>query len=115
MLKTRLDIWTFSVAIVGVWTNPAPGQEYPSKSLRIVTSAPGGGTDFISRLLAQELSGPLGQQVVVDNRPTGVIPAQIVSQAPPDGYTLLVAGSTFATAPLLQKTPYDPVTDFSPI
>ena len=53
--------------------------------------------------------------VVVDNRPGGVIPGEIVSQAAPDGYTVLVTGGTLWTGPLLQPAPYDPVKDFAPI
>jgi tripartite-type tricarboxylate transporter receptor subunit TctC len=53
--------------------------------------------------------------VIVDNRPGGIIQGEIVSQALPDGYTLLSVGSTFIVGPLLSKTPYDPVKDFSPI
>lgn len=93
----------------------ASGQTYPSKSIRIVTGGAGGGTDFVARLIAQELSGRWSQQVVVDNRPSGVIPGDIVSKAAPDGYTLLVDGATFWTEPLIETTPYDPVKDFSPV
>ncbi|MSP98388.1 MAG: hypothetical protein EXR29_14470 [Betaproteobacteria bacterium] len=56
--------------------------------------------------------GPLGQQLVVDNRPT-VFLAEIVAKAPPDGYTLLVTGSTHWITPLLEKTAYDPIKDFA--
>ena len=67
----------------------------------------------MARLLAQALTGPLGQQVVVHNRPTGVIPGEIVAKAVPDGYTLAVVGGAFWIAPLLRKTPYDTTKDFS--
>jgi len=66
-------------------------------------------------MIAASLSGPLGQQVVVDNRPSGVIPGEIVSKAPPDGCTLLVSGSSLWISQLLQSVPFDPVRDFSPI
>ena len=69
----------------------------------------------MARLIAQGISGPLGQPVIVDNRASGIIPGEIVAKAPPDGYTLLVGGGSLWIAPLLQKTPYDPVRDFSPI
>src|SRR5262245_29137354 len=82
-------------------------QSYPERPLRIVAGSAGGGADFIARLIAQGITGPLGQPVIVDNRPTGVIPPEIVSKAPPDGYTLLVSGSNFWIGPLLQATPYD--------
>ena len=90
-------------------------QGYPTESIRIVTAAAGGGTDFVSRLIARAIAGPLGQQVLVDNRPSGVIPGDVVAKARPDGHTLLLAGGILWIGPLLQKTPYDPVRDFSPI
>jgi tripartite-type tricarboxylate transporter receptor subunit TctC len=92
-------------------------QSYPSKPIRILTAAAGGGSDLNSRLIAQGISGPLGQQVLVDNRAgSGVIPAQALMQAAPDGYTLLLYGSTIWLLPFLQaNVPYDPVRDFSPV
>lgn len=92
------------------------GQNYPNKSIRIVTSAIGGSTDFVARLIAQGISGPLGQHVIVDNRGSGIITGQLVMQAPPDGYTLLVAGPTFWLAPFLYDgLPWDPVRNFTAI
>jgi len=90
-------------------------QTYPVKPIRIVTSSAGGGTDFVSRLLAAGISGSLGQQIVVDNRST-VLTGGVVAQSAPDGYTLLLNGTSFWLAPLLQdKLPYDAVRDFAPI
>ena len=91
------------------------GQAFPNRPVRVVTGSPGGGSDFSARLIAQGISGPLGQPVIVENRPTGVVPPDIVSKALPDGYTLLLTGSNFWIGPLLQKVPFDPVNDFSPI
>ena len=91
------------------------GQEYPSKPVRIVTSGAGGSSDLIARMVAEGITGSLGQQVIVDNRPSGVIPGQVVSQAAPDGYTVLLGGNSLWVAPLLQNTPYDVARDFSPI
>lgn len=94
----------------------ALGQDYPNRPLRLVSPGPGGGADFVARFVAQGISGPLGQQVVVENRPAGVIPGQIVSKAPPDGYTMMVNGNSFWIAPLMRDgVPYDPMKDFSPI
>jgi len=89
-------------------------QDFPTKPIRIVTSAAGGGNDFAARLVAQGLSGNVGQQVIVDNRNSVVAP-EIVAKTPPDGYSLLLVGSSFWVMPLLQNTSYDPVTDFSPV
>jgi tripartite-type tricarboxylate transporter receptor subunit TctC len=89
------------------------GQDYPNKPIRVVTTAPGGGADVVMRVVAQGLAPTQGQPMVIDNR--GLIGAELVSRAAPDGYTLLVDGSSVWISSLLQKTPYDPVKDFSPI
>ena len=89
---------------------------YPSKPVRIVTIGPGGTNDVATRLLAQALIGPLNQQVIVENRPSGVIPGETVAKAVPDGYTLLFAGGTLWVTPLMQdRVPYDAIRDFAPI
>lgn len=94
----------------------ACAQDYPSKPIRLVTSAPGGGADFVARLAAQELSALMGKQVVVDNRGSGIIVGEIVSKAPPDGYTVLVSGPTFWLAPFLfERLSWHPVRDFAPV
>src|SRR4051812_4833633 len=76
---------------------PAQAQTYPSKPVHLILGLPaGGGAGVIARLVAQELSQVLGQQVVVENRPgaSGVIAADAVAKAPPDGYTLFLGGSS---------------------
>src|SRR5258706_5710658 len=93
----------------------ALGQDYPAKPIRIVTVAAGGGADLTARIIAQGISGPLGQPVVVDNRANGVVAGEIVSKSPPDGYTLTVAGGAIWLTPLMRKVPYDVVTDLLPI
>ena len=90
----------------------AHAQEYPVKPIRIITSPVGGGNDFPARLIAAGLSGTLGQQILVDNRPTVLI-ADMVAKSPPDGYTLLLTGSAHWLAPLLDKVNYDPLRDFA--
>ena len=91
-------------------------QPFPTKAIRIVTGGTGSNSDLISRLFAQGLTGIVGQQVIVDNRPSGVILGEIVARAAPDGYTLLVSGSSFWLAPFLQdKLPWNPIRDFSPV
>jgi tripartite-type tricarboxylate transporter receptor subunit TctC len=103
-----------SAVAAGLTVAPAQAQNYPVKPIRIVTSPAGGGNDFPARLIARALSGPLGQQIVVDNRATILI-ADIVAKSPPDGYTLLVTGSAHWIGPLLDKVTYDAVRDFAPI
>jgi tripartite-type tricarboxylate transporter receptor subunit TctC len=114
MLKTRLAACLLSMGLT-VWTaGAALAQTYPGKPIRIITSPAGGGNDFPARLIARAISGPLGQQVIVDNRPTILI-AYLVAKAAPDGYTLLVTGSAHWLAPFFEKTNYDPIKDFAPI
>lgn len=96
-------------------SSAAPGQDYPVKPVRIITSGVGGGTDFTSRLIAQGLSVNMGQQVLVDNRASSVITGEFVSRAAPDGYTLLTAANSLWQGPLLQKVGYDAIRDFAPI
>lgn len=93
---------------------------YPAKPVRLIVGfVPGGGNDVIARLVAQKLSVAFGRQFVVDNRPGagGVIGAELAAKAPPDGYTLFLAGvATHAVNPNLQKSlPYDPVRDFEAV
>ena len=93
--------------------------DYPIKPVRIVVaSAPGGGDDFTSRVLADQLSVQLSQQFVVENRPgaAGVIGQLSVAKAPPDGYTLLLAGGSMAGARFVNaNATYDLARDFTPI
>jgi tripartite-type tricarboxylate transporter receptor subunit TctC len=107
-ISVRMFLLTMMVACAGV----ASGQAYPSKPVRITTYSVGGSNDFAARLLADGLAAPLGQPVIVDNRAGSVIPGEVVSKAPPDGYTILVAGGIFTILHLLQETPYDPIRDF---
>ncbi len=92
----------------------AIAQPFPSKPIRILTSAPGNSDDLAARLVAQGITGGLGQQAIVDNR--GVVAVEIAAKSPPDGYTLLLYGSPMWLAPFMRdKLPYDPVKDFAPV
>ena len=88
---------------------------WPNRPVRIVTSEPGGGSDFIARVVAQGLTQSLGQQVIVDNRAGTVTAAQIMTRAAPDGYTLLSYNNSLWTLPLLQPMFYDVLRDFIPV
>ena len=94
-------------------------QEYPVKSIRVIVPFPaGGGTDIITRVLAQRLTGALGQTVVTDNRAgaSGNIAAELAAKAAPDGYTLLFGNSSLAISPaVFRKLAYDPVKDLMPV
>jgi tripartite-type tricarboxylate transporter receptor subunit TctC len=101
---------------MAIGANAASGQEYPTRPVRVITVAAGGGTDLSLRLMAPVISGPLGQQVVVDNRGGGTIAIDTVAKAPPDGYTLLYYGSPLWLTPLLRNTvTFDYERDFLPI
>ena len=124
MLTSRRVVLMFSSAVAllgtggacGQTTSTGSGQGYPYKALRIVTSGVGGGSDFVARQIAQGISAPLGQPVIVENRGGGGIgTGEIVAQASPDGYTLIVGSNSLWIAPLLEKLPYDVVKDFAPI
>jgi tripartite-type tricarboxylate transporter receptor subunit TctC len=113
MPMLRLALRMLPIAPMLLAVGAVSGQDYPAKSIRIITSAPGGSSDFMSRLIAPGLTERLGQQVIADNR--GNFGGEILAKVPSDGYTLLVDGASLWTGPLLQKTPYDPVRDFAPV
>jgi tripartite-type tricarboxylate transporter receptor subunit TctC len=96
----------------------AAAQSFPVKPIRLVVPfAPGGGTDVTARYMGTRLAERLGQPVIVDNRPaaSGVVGADLVAKATPDGHTLLVVSVTFVISSALQKNlPYE-VKDFAPI
>ena len=111
---------TLAVSLAGLaMATGACAQNYPSKPIRlIVPFGPGGGTDLIARTLSSRLTEALGQSVVVDNRAGagGVIGADLVAKALPDGYTLMMGtpGPLTINPALLAKLPYA-LTDFAPI
>jgi tripartite-type tricarboxylate transporter receptor subunit TctC len=94
-------------------------QGYPTRPVRLVAaSAPGGTSDILARLLAQQLTTELGQQFVVENRAgaSGIIGTDVVAKAAPDGYTLLLIQPSLTINPhIFAKVPHDAVRDFAPI
>jgi tripartite-type tricarboxylate transporter receptor subunit TctC len=92
---------------------------YPQRAIRLlVPQAAGGGSDTIARFMAQKLGDSLGQQIVVDNRPgaAGMLGAEMVKQAAPDGHTLLLCAIDTITAPMVsRRKPFDGVKDFAPV
>ncbi|CAN5393142.1 tripartite tricarboxylate transporter substrate binding protein [soil metagenome] len=114
-------------ALAGTWlaagmaiTIPAHAQApaYPAKPIRIVMPyAPGGGSDIITRLIAERISTRLGQPVFVDSKPgaSGLIGTDVVAKAAPDGYTILMSNSSITSNPALYKLPYDTQRDLVPI
>ncbi len=114
MMKVRSIVGLVMSAATILSIATASGQAYPAKTIRIVTSEPGGGSDLTSRLLAQGLTGPLGQPVIVDNR-AGVIVVETVAKAPPDGYTILLSASMWLSPLFQPELSFDQVRDFLPI
>ena len=94
-------------------------QNYPSKPIRlIVPFGPGGVGDITSRAVAQKMSEAMGQQVVIDNRPSagGIVAAEMVAKSEPDGYTLMLLNNTNAvSAAMFKALPYDTVKDFATV
>ncbi len=98
----------------------ASAQAWPTRPLRLVVpfSAGAGILDIMARLVSQQLSAALGQQIVVDNKPGagGNVGAEIVAKAAPDGYTLLIAGPALVVSPFLYaRLDFDPLTDFAAV
>ena len=98
----------------------ATAQDYPNRTIRIIVPfTPGGATDVVTRIVAQKLSEQTGRQVVTDNRggAGGIVGAEAVAKAPPDGYTLVMgtSGTHAINVSLYPKLPYDPVKDFAPV
>ncbi|HYX00946.1 MAG TPA: tripartite tricarboxylate transporter substrate binding protein [Reyranella sp.] len=107
------------LALAGA-SSAARGQSWPSRPLRIVVpfAAGAGVLDIMARLVGRHLAEALGQQVVIDNRPGagGIVGAEVVAKAGPDGYTLLMGNTALVVAPYLYtKLPFDPLADFVPI
>ena len=117
----KMQICTLALALLLVPAQDAlaQGAPYPSKPIRIISPfPPGGSVDTVARLVGIEITKPLGQQIVVDNRSgaSGNIGTELAKNAPPDGYTLLLNTLPLVTNQFLySKVPYDPLTDFAPI
>ena len=115
----RRQLFRFAAAF-GALPLRVSAQPYPSRPVRlIVPFAPGGATDVVARLLAQRLTEPLQQSVIVENRAGAgsITGADFVAKSPADGYTLVMAAnSCIAPGPLMRSAmPYDPVRDFTHI
>src|SRR6267154_1145454 len=115
-MKLRRLIAVAAFAVAGA---TAFAQDYPTRPIRLILGfAPGGSTDLVARVVAQKMAESWGQQVVVDNRPgaNGMIGADLVAKASPDGYSLLLSSiGPMAINASLYKMPYDIVNDFAPV
>jgi tripartite-type tricarboxylate transporter receptor subunit TctC len=110
----------FVLALLGAIPVPASAETYPSRTVTVVVPFPAGGSvDGVARILVQKLNETVGQHFIVENRPggaSGIVGANAVAKAAPDGYTLLLSASVHVINPFLYKSvPYDVVADFTPV
>ncbi|MBI3937463.1 MAG: tripartite tricarboxylate transporter substrate binding protein [Betaproteobacteria bacterium] len=114
---SKVAVFALCLGCAGSAFAQAPAGTYPSRPVRFVVPwPPGGSNDVLSRVVAQSLSGTLGQQVVIDNRggAGGMIGAENAVRSAPDGYTLLNVQASFATNTAVRaRMPYDPMSDFA--
>ena len=110
----------FRALLFLLFASTASAQSYPNKPVRWVVPYPGGGiTDVVTRIVTQKMSGPLGQAVVVDNRPgaNSILGSDLAAKAAPDGYTMLTVIAGYAANVTLYqgKLPFDPLKDLVPV
>lgn len=108
--------WLFALVLVA-FAAPAEAQTYPQRPVRLILGfGPGGVADIVARTVAPKLGDALGQQVVVENRPSagGIVAAEAVAKAEPDGHTLLlISGGNAVSSSLYKQLSYDPIADFA--
>ena len=116
-MKTRLAL--LLLALAALWPAAyAQTGKWPDKPVRVIVPFPSGGVvDILARLVAAPLSQEFGQQFIVDNRPGAgsSIGAEIAARANPDGYTVIVVATSYATNAALYKLPYDPIAGIAPV
>lgn len=108
-----------AAALTALLAGPSLAQDYPTKPIRMVVPfPPGGGTDVVSRVVAQKLGEATGWTIVIDNKPGsgGSVGLSLAGKAPADGYTIVMAqNANLVINPILGKANYDPIKDFAPI
>src|SRR5438270_13799350 len=109
-----------TLALLAPIPHAARADDYPSRTVTVVVPFPAGGSvDGVARIVVQKLNETMGQHFIVENRAggaSGIVGANAVAKAAPDGYTLLVSASVHVINPLLYKSvPYDVVRDFPPV
>ncbi len=118
-LRQLLLAFLAIAALVVSAQTQAEAQAYPNRPIRIISPfPPGGGNDVLARIIASKLSDRVKASIVIENRPGAgaVIGIQALAKSPPDGYTLVLSGSTLAVAPTLyKKSPFDANKDFEPV
>ena len=91
MSRPRLAVWMFPFACAVLHAGPAFSQAYPNKPVRFLCTGIGAGTDLAARTVAQGLLDSAGWAIIVDNRGSTIVSAEVTARAPPDGYSLLVS------------------------
>src|SRR5260221_14361367 len=117
MTMKRIATW-LAVLIASLAAGGAGAQPYPTKPVKIILGfAPGGGSDFIARVIAQKLTERIGTQVIVENRPGAgsVLGSEVAVKSPPDGYTLLLTPASYTVNANVYKLSFDPLNDITPI
>ena len=119
MIRLSITALVLALSILAEPPGALGAERFPTRPLRlIVPFGPGGVGDLTARAVAQKITEPLGQQVIIDNRPSagGVVAAEIVAKAEPDGHTLLLLNNQQAlSVSLFKSLSYDPLRDFAPI
>ncbi len=113
----RITSW-LAILIAALAAGATGAQQYPSKPVKIIVGfAPGGGSDFIARVIAQKLTERLGTQVIVENRPGAgsVLGSEVAVKSPPDGYTLLLTPASYTVNANVYKLSFDALNDITPI
>ena len=114
----NIKVSGFAAAMLLIAAPAVQAQAYPAKAVRVIVPfSPGGGTDFIGRLLGARLAASTGQPFVIENRlgAGSTIGTELALKSPPDGYTLLLTSGSYTVAPNLYKLRYDPIKDMTPI
>ncbi len=117
-MKSALLRGLASLIVCAALLVPAQAQDFPNRTVRVLVGfAPGGTTDLLARIIADELKAMWNQSVVVENRPgaDGIVATTALHNAPADGYTLLMSTNALVITPHLKPLPYDPIKDFEPI
>jgi tripartite-type tricarboxylate transporter receptor subunit TctC len=111
----RLLNFRFVAIALAVVAGSAFAQQYPNKSITLMVPYAPGPTDTVARIVAQSMQKPLGESIIVENRPSagGILAPELVKNAKPDGYTILIHHIGMATTPALYRNlRFNPLTDF---